>query len=247
MARHAEHAGLEEWQALFDAHDRDRSGSISTTELGLLLRSAGEFLTDAHITDLIEQTDLDGSGVVDFEEFVGLMRRWQREDWADDQIERYRAWLRRESEGGAGASEAAAAADTSGDDDEEGSEPLAPTPMLELLDALRRGADDAWHRAARGGARNRAHDLRLESERLVAFCDMLWSASSVHTLGLRGCAGLTHAHLGAISRVLGHSSHVSIHFIDLSDNVQIGDAGVRVRAMPRLPSPHVVHHERPCP
>ena len=83
MARRAEDEEVEEWQGLFDAHDRDHSGSISTTELGLLLRSAGEFLTDAHITDLIEQTDLDGSGVVDFEEFVGLMRRWQREEWAD--------------------------------------------------------------------------------------------------------------------------------------------------------------------
>ncbi len=240
MARRAEDEEVEEWQGLFDAHDRDHSGSISTTELGLLLRSAGEFLTDAHITDLIEQTDLDGSGVVDFEEFVGLMRRWQREEWADAQIERYRAWLRRESD-----------ADASGDDDAEGSEPLAPTPMLELLDALRRGTDDAWHRAARGTARHRAHEiLRLESERLVAFCDMLWSASSVHTLGLRGCAGLTHAHLGAISRVLAHSSHVSIHFIDLSDNAQIGDAGVRVRAMPHLPCGHsacVLYCERLWP
>ena len=66
------------YRELFDSFDRDQSGSVSSTELGLLVRAYGGKPSESQVQTLVMSTDLDGSGLVEFEEFVGLMLRFKR-------------------------------------------------------------------------------------------------------------------------------------------------------------------------
>jgi calmodulin len=53
--------------------DSDKSGSISTEELGEMFKTLGYETTVEEITQLITLVDADGNGALDFEEFVTLM------------------------------------------------------------------------------------------------------------------------------------------------------------------------------
>lgn len=56
---------------IFDLFDVDRSGAISLDELEPLLAALGlKGLVDADLEKIVEKYDLDGSGDIDFEEFL---------------------------------------------------------------------------------------------------------------------------------------------------------------------------------
>ena len=44
-------------------------------ELTALLRTMGQNPTDSEVNDMINEVDVDGSGVLDFQEFVSFVRR----------------------------------------------------------------------------------------------------------------------------------------------------------------------------
>ncbi len=48
---------------------------LSLQELTALLRSMGQNPTDSEVHDMINEVDVDGSGVVEFEEFVQFIAR----------------------------------------------------------------------------------------------------------------------------------------------------------------------------
>ncbi|NDJ20612.1 histidine kinase [Nostoc sp. B(2019)] len=60
------------WEA-FKVFDTDGSGSISTKELGEVMRSLGQSPGDTELRDMIKEVDVDLSGSIDFEEFKTLM------------------------------------------------------------------------------------------------------------------------------------------------------------------------------
>ncbi|WP_193198170.1 EF-hand domain-containing protein [Nostoc sp. MG11] len=60
------------WEA-FKVFDTDGSGSISTKELGEVMRSLGQNPGDTELRDMIKEVDVDLSGSIDFEEFKTLM------------------------------------------------------------------------------------------------------------------------------------------------------------------------------
>ena len=60
---------------MFDLFDKDSSGSIGVKELGTIIRCFGINSTEAELQDIISEVDLDGSGTLDFEEFLSLMCR----------------------------------------------------------------------------------------------------------------------------------------------------------------------------
>jgi calmodulin len=51
------------------------TGTITTKELGTVMRSLGQNPTEADLQDMINEVDADGNGTIDFPEFLNLMAR----------------------------------------------------------------------------------------------------------------------------------------------------------------------------
>jgi calmodulin len=64
-----------EFREAFQAFDKDGSGSITTKELGTVMRSLGQNLNESEIKEIIDEVDEDKNGTIDFHEFLSLMAR----------------------------------------------------------------------------------------------------------------------------------------------------------------------------
>jgi len=61
--------------AAFRVFDTDGDGTITTSELGMAMKSAGKgALTDGQLSEIIKEFDQNGDGVIDFDEFCDMMR-----------------------------------------------------------------------------------------------------------------------------------------------------------------------------
>jgi len=67
----------DELKAAFDQVDETGDNKLDVSELGILLRTLGEELTEAELRDRIREADSDGSGTIELDEFCALMQRWQ--------------------------------------------------------------------------------------------------------------------------------------------------------------------------
>ncbi|CAD5125907.1 unnamed protein product [Dimorphilus gyrociliatus] len=63
----------EEMRAAFKVFDRDGNGLISASELRYVMANLGEKMTDEEVDEMIRETDLDGDGFVNYQEFVAMM------------------------------------------------------------------------------------------------------------------------------------------------------------------------------
>lgn len=66
---------LKEYKEAFEMFDKDGSGTISVSEIRKILRNFGNQVTESEVKDMIKDIDADGSGELDFEEFVTLMEK----------------------------------------------------------------------------------------------------------------------------------------------------------------------------
>lgn len=64
---------LNDLRIIFGLFDANGNGKISAKELGTILRTIGQDLTEAELRDLINDRDVDGNGTLDFIEFCNLM------------------------------------------------------------------------------------------------------------------------------------------------------------------------------
>ena len=64
-----------EFREAFQAFDKDGNGSITTKELGTVMRSLGQNLSEGEIKEVIDEVDEDKNGTIDFQEFLSLMAR----------------------------------------------------------------------------------------------------------------------------------------------------------------------------
>jgi calmodulin len=64
---------LEEFRECFNAFDKDGGGSIDSHELQALMRSLGQDPTKEELAKMVALADADGSGDIDFCEFVTLI------------------------------------------------------------------------------------------------------------------------------------------------------------------------------
>uniref|UniRef100_A0A7N8XQL0 Troponin C, slow skeletal and cardiac muscles n=1 Tax=Mastacembelus armatus TaxID=205130 RepID=A0A7N8XQL0_9TELE len=73
--------GVAEFKAAFDIFVQDaEDGCISTKELGKVMRMLGQNPTPEELQEMIDEVDEDGSGTVDFDEFLVMMVRCMKDD-----------------------------------------------------------------------------------------------------------------------------------------------------------------------
>uniref|UniRef100_A0A7S1PFY3 Calmodulin n=1 Tax=Percolomonas cosmopolitus TaxID=63605 RepID=A0A7S1PFY3_9EUKA len=77
---------IAEFKEAFALFDRDGDGTITTKELGTVMRSLGQNPTEAELQDMINEVDADGSGTIDFAEFLNLMGRKMRDTDTEEEI-----------------------------------------------------------------------------------------------------------------------------------------------------------------
>jgi calmodulin len=66
---------IAEFKEAFKLFDKDDNGSISTQELGTVMKNLGQNPTEGELQDMINEVDADGNGTIDFPEFLTLMAR----------------------------------------------------------------------------------------------------------------------------------------------------------------------------
>uniref|UniRef100_H3BH85 Troponin C, skeletal muscle n=1 Tax=Latimeria chalumnae TaxID=7897 RepID=H3BH85_LATCH len=71
---------ISEFKAAFDMFDADGGGDISTKELGTVMKILGQNPSREELDAIIEEVDEDGSGTIDFEEFLVMMVRQMKEE-----------------------------------------------------------------------------------------------------------------------------------------------------------------------
>lgn len=90
---------IADFKEAFALFDHDQNGSISATELGQVLRSLGQTPTQNELNDMINEVDVDGSGSVEFAEFVILMTHKVREMDKEEELKEAFAVLNKDKDG----------------------------------------------------------------------------------------------------------------------------------------------------
>ena len=77
---------VEELMEAFSVFDREGRGSITTKELGVVMRALGQDPTEAELTDMVNEVDLDGNGNIEFEEFMALMSKKMKQNDTEEEL-----------------------------------------------------------------------------------------------------------------------------------------------------------------
>jgi calmodulin len=77
---------IAEFKEAFSLFDKDDDGTITTKELGTVMRSLGQNPTEAELHDMINEVGADGNGAIDFPEFLTLMARRMKDTDSEEAI-----------------------------------------------------------------------------------------------------------------------------------------------------------------
>ena len=69
---------MKEFKDAFAIFDKDGGGSITTQELGDVMKSLGQKPTNAELETMVREIDADGNGEIDFPEFLTMMSEDER-------------------------------------------------------------------------------------------------------------------------------------------------------------------------
>jgi len=75
MADNLTEEQVAELKEAFAQFDKDGDGSVSIRELGSVMRTTGQNLTEAELQEMINEVDCDKSGTIDIDEFIQMMGR----------------------------------------------------------------------------------------------------------------------------------------------------------------------------
>jgi len=90
---------IQDFKDAFKKFDTEGNGEIPTSELGTVMRMLGHLLKDDELQEAIESVDSDGSGFVDIEEFLELMRMKTKESSDEAEIKEAFRILDRDNKG----------------------------------------------------------------------------------------------------------------------------------------------------
>ncbi|CAF3000100.1 unnamed protein product [Rotaria sp. Silwood2] len=79
---------MKELHDAFDLFDRDRSGTISLSELKQVLIALNFNPTDTLVRKVMKEMDIDGNGSVEFDEFVKIMKNVYERKFTEDEMRR---------------------------------------------------------------------------------------------------------------------------------------------------------------
>ena len=79
-------AQIAEFKESFSTYDKDGDGTISTKELGKLMKALGQRPSPAELQDMINEVDADGNGTIDFPEFLSLMARKMKDTDTEEEL-----------------------------------------------------------------------------------------------------------------------------------------------------------------
>ncbi|RUS31510.1 calmodulin-1 [Jimgerdemannia flammicorona] len=77
---------ISEFKEAFSLFDKDGDGTITTKELGTVMRSLNLNPTEAELQDMINEVDADGNGNIDFPEFLTMMARKMKDTDSEEEI-----------------------------------------------------------------------------------------------------------------------------------------------------------------
>ncbi|KAM0786841.1 hypothetical protein ACM66B_002268 [Microbotryomycetes sp. NB124-2] len=86
MADQLSETQISEFREAFSLFDKDGDGTITTRELGTVMRSLGQNPTEAELADMINEVDADGNGQIDFPEFLTMMARKMKDTDSEEEI-----------------------------------------------------------------------------------------------------------------------------------------------------------------
>ena len=76
----------EEFKEAFSLFDKDGDGTITIDELDVVMRSLGRNTTREDLQKMIDEVDEDGSGEIEFDEFLSLMQKKLAESNGKDEM-----------------------------------------------------------------------------------------------------------------------------------------------------------------
>jgi len=79
---------LQEFRDIFTLADREANGYINKAQLGELLETLGIDATADELDLMLKEIDEDGSGLIEFDEFVSIMSRKVNASYSADQVKR---------------------------------------------------------------------------------------------------------------------------------------------------------------
>ena len=86
---------ITEFKAAFELFDKDRDGAINNKELGTVMRNLGQNPSEEELKEMIKEIDLDGNGVIDFNEFLYLMvKKMNGNDTEEELLEAFKVFDR---------------------------------------------------------------------------------------------------------------------------------------------------------
>eukprot|EP01012_Entosiphon_sulcatum_P050990 TRINITY_DN699_c0_g1_i1.p2 TRINITY_DN699_c0_g1~~TRINITY_DN699_c0_g1_i1.p2 ORF type:complete len:177 (-),score=57.12 TRINITY_DN699_c0_g1_i1:99-629(-) len=80
------HEQIQEFREVFHLFDKDGDDTINVNELGTAMRSLGQNPTEEEVAGMIREVDVDGSGSIDFQEFLALMARSSTDTIIEEQL-----------------------------------------------------------------------------------------------------------------------------------------------------------------
>ena len=78
---------INQFRFFFNLFDKDSSGTITTKELGTVMRNLGQNPSEEELKQLIREVDLNGDGTIDFKEFLCLMVKKMDDSDIDQELQ----------------------------------------------------------------------------------------------------------------------------------------------------------------